>query len=186
MLPMLCPLLRKMAPVLGCAIVLGLAASVHADPKPLSKEEQAKVDQAIEKGVAYLKRTQTGEGDWPKPRVYWSDRYLVGQCLLPAYALLEAEVPANDPVIQKAADYIRPKILKSEETYELSLGMLFFDRLGNPKDKKLIQTLALRLVAGQHRTGGWNYRCPTLREDDEETFVKLLEELTKLLKAGNR
>jgi hypothetical protein len=179
-----CLCLRTMVGVLSCAALLGSVVAVHADPKPLSKQEQAKVDKAIEQGVAFLKRKQTKEGDWPKPMVYWSNRYLVGQCLLPAYALLEAGVSTDDPVIQQAADYIRPKILKTEETYELSLGILFFDRLGNPKDKKLIQTLALRLVAGQHRTGGWNYRCPTLRADTEAALIKSLEKMAKSLKSG--
>ena len=63
---------------------------------------------------------------------------------LPAYALLEAGVPANDPVIQKAVEYLRPKVITTDFTYEISLAILFFDRLNDPRDKKLIQTLALR------------------------------------------
>jgi hypothetical protein len=167
----------------SCLLLLAFVGAAGADPKPLSKEEQAKVDKAIGEGVAYLKGKQTEEGDWPKLKIYWSDQYLVGQCLLPAYALLEAEVPSNDPVVQKAAEFIRPRILKSEETYEIALAVLFFDRLGKSKDEQLIRNLALRLVAGQHYTGGWNYRCPSLRETDESNLVKLLGELTKILKS---
>jgi hypothetical protein len=178
----ICP--RHAIHLLVAVVLLSSTAVGRADPKPLSKEEQAKVNKAIDQAVAYLKRTQGEDGDWPRARDYWSNSYLIGQCLLTTYALLEAGVPTDDPVVQKAADYIRPKIRKSEETYELSLGVLFFDRLGNPKDKQLIQTLALRLVAGQHRTGGWNYRCPTLREDDEAILIKSLEDLTRLLKSG--
>jgi hypothetical protein len=166
---------------LACILLLRYAVSVHADPKPLPKEEQAKVDKAIDKGVAYLKRMQTKHGNWP---THWKNRYLVGECALPAYALLEAGVPADDPVIQKAAAFIRPKVPKTDETYELSLAVLFFDRLGDPKDKKLIQTCALRLIAGQHYTGGWSYRCPKFKEGWEASLRKALEELSEQMKTG--
>lgn len=46
--------------------------------------------------------------------------------------------------------------------FEVLEGILFLDRLGDPKDKKIIQTFALRLVAGQSATGGWGYKCPLL------------------------
>ena len=68
------------------AVLLGFAGTVHADPKPLTKDEQAKVDKAIDKGVAFLKRVQHGKGDWPPDM----RTYPLGQTLLPAYALLEA------------------------------------------------------------------------------------------------
>jgi hypothetical protein len=135
--------LPKIVPLLGCTLLLGVVASIHADPKPLPKDEQDKVDKAIDKGVAFLKRTQTKEGDWPRN---WPKGHLVGQCALPAYALLEAGVPADDPVIQKAANFLRPKVLKNDWTYEISLAILFFDRLGDPKDKT-VQSLSGAIYA---------------------------------------
>jgi hypothetical protein len=200
--------------VLSGALLLGFAASVQADPKPLSKEEQAKVDKAVEKAIAYLKKTQTAKGYWPGQQ-FWEKNYPVGHSALPAYALLEAGVPGNDPVIERAAKYLRKTILDNDRTYELSLGILFFDRLGNRKDKKLIQTLALRLIAGQHRTGGWSYycpapdplgardarvnrpddgkghtfriyHCPLLKSEDEEQLMSLLGDLSKRLEAGEK
>jgi hypothetical protein len=150
---------------------------------PLPKEEEAKVDKAIEKAVAFLKSRQRKEGGWSSR---WPKSYPVGHCALPAYALLEAGVPSNDASINRAATFIRSKILDNNGTYELSLGILFLDRLGNPKDKKLIQTCALRLIAGQHRTGGWSYLCPKLKADDEETFLQLLKEVSKVYEAGKK
>ncbi len=178
-----CLWLPKKGYLLSCAVLLGLTATAIADPKPLSKEEQAKVDKAINKAVAYLKRTQTKQGNWP---THYKNRYLVGECALPAYALLEAGLPADDPVIQKAAAFIRPKALKTDGTYELSLAVLFLDRLGDPKDKKLIQSLALRLIAGQHYTGGWSYRCPSMKADQEADLLKALEEWSKRMKEGGK
>jgi hypothetical protein len=184
MSPMCCICLRKIAPLLSCAMLCGLVASIHADPKPLSKAEQAKVEKAIDKGVAFLKGAQTKQGDW-QWKMY-KDKHFVGQCALPAYALLESGVTVDDPVIQKAAEYIRPRVLTNDQTYELSLAILFFDRLGNPKDKRLIQTLALRLIAGQHYTGGWSYDCPTLNEKNERDLLKSLEALNKRIGGGKK
>lgn len=175
--------LRKSVGLLCCALVFSWAAPVAADPKPLSKDDQAKVDKAIDRAVNYLKLEQRKKGDWPQ---YWQDNYVVGQCALPAYALLEAGVPLDDPVIQKAADFLRPRVLKTNQTYEMSLAVLFFDRLGDPKDKKLIQSLALRLLASQHRRGGWSYRCLTVSSANEAALLKTLEELSKQMKEGGK
>ncbi len=98
MLPMLCLRLRKMAPILGCAMLLGLAASAVADPKPLSKEEQAKVDKAIERGVRFLKRVQGPTGLFPREfrgKVPDHFPFVMGQTLLPALALMECGVASD-------------------------------------------------------------------------------------------
>lgn len=180
-----CICVRKMVPVLSCVILLGFAAWGRADPKPLSKEEQAKVDRAIDKAVKFLKGAQTKDGDW-QWKMYRQGQYLIGQCALPAYALLEAGVPAEDAVIQKAAEFIRLRVLMCDTTYELSLAILFFDRLGDPQDERLIRMLALRLIAGQHYTGGWSYGCPLLNEENEQELLKSLEALSKRIKGGSR
>jgi hypothetical protein len=177
--------LRGRASFLCCVIFLGSASFVRADPKPLSREEQAKIDGAMDRGVEFLKSTQTDEGDW-KGKMYKDGRFPVGQCALPAYALLEAGVNAHDPVIQKAAEYLRPKASATDFTYELSLALLFLDRLGDPKDKRLIQTLALRLIAGQHQTGGWSYRCPILLEKNEQALMNAVGQLSKRMKGQEK
>jgi len=171
--------------LLSCSILLGHATSVWADPKPLSKEEQAKVDKAIDKGIEFLKLTQTKRGDFLNKA--YPESFLVGQCALPAYALLEAGVPADDPVLEKAAKYIRPRALTAKQTYDVSLAILFLDRLGNPKDENLIRTLGLRLIAAQHRTGGWGYGpLPILDERNEQALSNCLGELNKRMKEKKR
>ncbi|HEY7308359.1 MAG TPA: hypothetical protein VH643_03250 [Gemmataceae bacterium] len=177
--------LRAGTVFLGGLLMLACATPAIADPKPLTKEEQAKVDQAIDKGVAFLKKAQTKDGDFGW-KMYNDGRYLVGQCALPAYALLESGVSADDPVIQKAAEFLRRVTPLTDHTYELPLAILFFDRLGDPKDKKLIQGCALRLIAGQHRTGGWAYRCPILDDKNATDLLSCLEELNKRMKGGER
>jgi hypothetical protein len=198
---------------LCCTALFLCVTPTLGDPKPLSKEEQAKVDKAIEKAVAYLKREQTEESGWPG---FFGKLYPLGNSLLITYALLEADVPRDDPVIQKTAKYIRDRLGDNDRTYELSLGILFLDRLGNPADKELIQTLALRLIAGQHSTGGWSYFCPAakplgirdgrsnrspsvkgvklgpthicplLKLEDQERMLSILGELSKRIEAGEK
>ncbi|HEY7153426.1 MAG TPA: hypothetical protein VH575_05665 [Gemmataceae bacterium] len=172
---------RTFAALLAAVLWLAHTAPVEADPKPFSKEEQARIDGAIDKGVAFLKDAQSARGDF-KWRMYRDGRFVAAQCALPAYALLESGVPADDPVIQKAADFFRVKVRGSDFTYELSLALLFLDRLGDPRDKKLIQTLAVRLIAGQHHTGGWSYRCPMPDEQSERNLLRALTVLDKAMR----
>jgi hypothetical protein len=168
--------------LLACAVLLACATAVHAEVKPLTKEEQTHIDDSIARAVAFLKGAQTDRGGW-NWRMYRDGRFQAAQSAMPAYALLESGVPAGEAVIQKAADYIRPKILVSDYTYEVTLALLFFERLGDPRDKKLIETLAARLLAGQHYTGGWSYRCPLLDDKAETELLTVLRQLQKEMKS---
>jgi len=151
------PLSRKpnLSGWLSLSLVLSLAPSalVQAQHLPLPPDEQEAVNEAVRHGVDYLKDTQQKSGTWAKVGV----GHRIGYAALPGLTLLECGVPASDPVIQQAARYLRSRAGTLDTTYELSLGILFLDRLGDPKDKKIIQTFALRLIAGQSMTGGSGY-----------------------------
>jgi hypothetical protein len=69
------------------------------------------------------------------------------------------------------------------ETYELSLAILFLDRLDHAQDDLLIRTLGLRLAAGQTPGGGWTYFCPVLSPADEQ---RVLTELRTRMYASVR
>jgi hypothetical protein len=112
--------------------------------------DQARIDAAIANGVAYLKKQQAGNGTW-------GGGPIIGYTALAGLTLLECKVPAADPHVLKAAGYVRNNCANLMTTYELSLAILFLDRLGNPKDKAIIQGMALRLLAGQNEAGGWTY-----------------------------
>ena len=130
--------------------------------------DQQRIDAAIDKGVRYLKKTQNADGTWPGPRP-------IGYTALAGLTLLECKVPTNDPHVQTAANYIRKNVGKLNATYELSLAILFLDRIGSPKDKTIIQGLALRLTAGQNEAGGWTYTCPTLTPPDMHQLLTFLK-----------
>jgi hypothetical protein len=93
---------------------------------------------------------------------------------LPGLTLLECGIAVDDPRIVKAAQRVRSAASTLAGTYELALSILLLDRLGDPADRSTIQSLALRLLAGQQESGGWTYGCPILRPNDEMSFLAAL------------
>jgi hypothetical protein len=165
--------LCRPAVTLLAALALLAATPVPAadDPRqPLTPQEQAAVNRAIAQGVAFLRATELPTGTWAEPK----GGHQVGYAALPALTLLECGVPANDPAILRAAAFVRQHGPKLDTTYEVSLAILFLDRLNDPRDKGLIQTLAARLIVGQSHTGGWGYKVPTLTPNQHQEFVGLL------------
>src|SRR5262249_8805570 len=98
-----------------------------------------------------------------------------GSTALSALALLECGVPTTDPHIARAANYIRKHWPDNTHTYELSLSLLFLDKLGDKKDKPIVQALALRLVSGQTPNGGWTYNCPILTNQQATQLMTALK-----------
>lgn len=158
---------------LGAILLLAQTIPVQSRPLPLLPAEQEAVNEAIHRGTNYLRRTQLKTGTWAKIGI----GHRIGYAVLPGLTLLECGVAPNDPLIQQAAQYLRTRSAKLDTTYELSLAILFLDRLGDPKDKQLIQTFALRLIAGQSATGGWGYRCPPLSTKAQQELLTVLRHL---------
>lgn len=131
--------------------------------------EPARIEKAIEQGVQFLRRTQDKSGSW-KP-----NHHGAAYAALPGLVMLECKVLPSDPVVQAAARYVRQNSDRLNATYDLSLAVLFLDRLGDSRDRPLIQTLALRLVAGQTDQGGWTYTCPVLSKEDAVPLLTLLQ-----------
>ncbi|HYV34405.1 MAG TPA: hypothetical protein VE988_01800 [Gemmataceae bacterium] len=160
-----------------------------AAPKPdrhgITPEQQKNIDDAISKGVAYLKTRQHG-GSWdafsdggPKGK-----GYPLGPTALAGLTLLECGVPTTDKRILEAAKYVRDQKIwgGNGHTYEISLAILFLDKLGDKNDKKIIQALALRLLNGQARDekdvsnfGGWTYDCRVMDNKEATAFLTGLE-----------
>jgi hypothetical protein len=167
--------------VVGAQSVLATqAGGPPAGGRPLSAEEQKRVNEAIQRGVAYLGRTQLGNGSWSTGTLPQrgagldARKWAVGYAALPGLTLLECGVPPADPAVQKAARVVRQHIQAQTRTYEIALAILFLDRLGEPEDRKLIRSLALRLAAGQTAHGGWWYDCPLLKPAQEQKLLQYL------------
>ncbi|MBI2807285.1 MAG: hypothetical protein HYX68_20065 [Planctomycetes bacterium] len=125
-------------------------------PVPLVGVTQFKIDSAITKGVAYLKKSQLPSGTWP------SEKHAVGHASLGGLALLECKVATDDPSVVRAARFVRANVGSLNSTYDISTAVLFLDRLGDAADRPIIQGLALRLIASQDAGGGWGYICNVL------------------------
>jgi hypothetical protein len=147
----------------------GLARSQHL---PLPPDMQKRVDQAIDDGVKFLQATQGPVGTWAPAK-----SHMAGYAALPGLTLLECGVSGLDASVLRAAAFVRWSAPKMDRTYELALSILFLDKLGDPRDRPLIQALSLRLIAGQTTTGGWSYKCPILKGKDPADLFALLKKL---------
>jgi hypothetical protein len=134
-------------------IVMALAGSsgFAVDPKDIEK--------AIAAGVKALSDLQSDDGFWP-PHRETGDASKIGATALAGLTLLECGAKADDQAVLRAADAVRRACPKLNYNYSICLAILFFDRLGDPGDIALIESLTVRLLAGQNSSGGWNYSCP--------------------------
>jgi hypothetical protein len=135
-----------------CAVVwLGpVGAAVAQNDTKVPPALQKQINQAVDKGAAYLKQAQAN-GVWDR------GQETPGATALAAWTLLECGVKANDPLMQKAADYIRKAAVGETKNYAISLDIFFFDKLGDPEDIPLLEALAVRLLDSQNRGSGWSY-----------------------------
>jgi hypothetical protein len=135
------------------ALVVGIAMSANTAAAPADA-----IKPAIERGVKALRAMQ--------PAVFGLKTHQHGTLALWGLTLLECDVPADDPAIKKAAAELRSASIELTHTYTMALVIMFLDRLGDPTDAYLIQALAVRLLAGQRYSDGWNYDCPRPTNED--------------------
>jgi hypothetical protein len=135
----------------AAALVLLALGNAGAQDAALHKE----IDDAIQRGVDYLKQGLKDDGAWPvKPA-----SFQCGMTALVGWTLLESGVAKNDAAVQKAAAYVREQVLSLDHVYSVSLTIFFLDRLGETQDVPLLQWLGVRLLKGQTQGAGWTYRC---------------------------
>ena len=137
--------------------------------KKIAGVDPEKVNAAIQRGVAYLQRSSpewSASPEWP-----------LGVQALCGLALLECDVPPTSPLLQQVANQVRAQCANETHTYEMSLALLFLDRLRQPRDRGLIQILATRLIAGQNQSGGWSYECrPLLTQQETVMMLSILQQ----------
>jgi hypothetical protein len=138
-------------------------AAVKAAAAPLGQGDQLPVNRAIDKGLGYL-----------RSHPWTHNTHSVGYSALAGLTMLECGAGKGDPLVQRAAVLVRAQAATLKHTYSLALTLLFLDRLGEAEDHRLIQGLALRLLAGQNAAGGWHYDCPLLPPSDMAQLYKFL------------
>jgi Domain of unknown function (DUF4159) len=139
-----------------------LAVSVVANGAPSRAQAQpdrpidaTQVLEAIDRGVAYLKREQV-RGRWNEMPSY--EGGVTSLCTL---ALLNSGVPVTDPAIRSALTYLRG--LQSDKTYVVALQTMVLCAAEPKKDMVLIGRNVRWLETHQikdERKGAWSYPGP--------------------------
>lgn len=114
------------------------------------------VTQVISHGANYLIRSQQASGTWNG----WGGTHELGETALAGLALLASGSPADSPAVQSAARMVRGQAAGDTDTYDVSLAIMFLDRLGAAQDEPLIKTLLGNLQGGQCGDGSWTYAVP--------------------------
>jgi hypothetical protein len=157
----------------------GQAAGGGKGPK-LNKEDLAfakQVNDAIDKGVKYLTTLPVGSGDLSGAGL----SLRVGATALAGLALLEGGVDPSDKSIQDRAALVREKIVNETYNYSVTLAIMFLDRLGDPQDTPIIQSLGVRVLAGQNpgqaggQRGGWSYHLPAPDAQEQQRLKSVIE-----------
>ncbi|MER3415724.1 MAG: hypothetical protein C4297_05865 [Gemmataceae bacterium] len=125
-----------------------------------------RIDRAVSFGVRYLRTMQSPQGVWaayPESSGGIVSPVDVGATALTAIALIECGVPRGDPQVQRAAQLVRAWFPGLNETYAVSLALMFLDLLGDKQDQGRITALAKRLIGAQMPNGLWSYNTPLER-----------------------
>jgi len=132
--------------LLGFALLSGAQQKPEPpDPKAFEGIDPKKVDEAIESGVAFLRRLKEQKGDANTDE-------------LVAWTFLHAGVPADDPLLKTVLD----RILKAplERTYNVSLQAMVLEKLDPEAHLRRIYECAQFLADNQCRNGQWSYGAP--------------------------
>jgi hypothetical protein len=136
-------------PLLAILVALAITRPAGAQPA-ISK---AQIDKAIAAGVAYLKGNRLAK--LPVKTQNWETD--IGASALVGWTLLECGVSQDDPVMKNLTANLRQAAVGEFKNYNLSLLLIFLDRLADAGDIPLIEALAVRLLGSQTRDGGWAY-----------------------------
>jgi len=147
-------------------LVLNLSTSTHA-------ADRQQIDAAIQRGVAWIQKKYLRADAGPNLNIPFN--HALGGTCLAGLALLEAGVPVTDPAVQNITRIVREAAYTQVQTYQISLCLMYLDRLGDPNDVPLIQALAARLLVGQTPTGGWGYGCIAGVSAEEVQYLRAVK-----------
>jgi hypothetical protein len=137
----------------GCLAGAGWP-SVRAEDAPLV----VKVRKAIDRGVAFLRSEENGNGNWEKDRE--SLKVPGGVTSLAALALLNAGVKPDDSIIDRVLRYERS--VEPAWTYGVALQIMVLAEAGRDQDRIQIQKNVNWLINSRLMQGnvclGWTYR----------------------------
>jgi hypothetical protein len=139
-------------PIVTLALILTLACGVRPAKAEVDAEQ---VRNAIDKGIAYLKREQNRDGSWSG-----MDQFPSGVTSLCTLALLTAGVPRDDPQVAKAISYLRQQ-RDLKFVYSRALQTMVFCAADPKRDLFVIRQNVQWLESFQNHEGdargSWSY-----------------------------
>ncbi len=141
------------------ALLLFIVGLFGSAMDPAEKRAEAAVDAAsvqrsIDRGVAYLRKSQNDSGGWQE---FGSQS--CGLSALCTLALLNGGLDKDDPAVVRALRYLRT--FEPKETYSVSLQTLVFCQLGSAIDlsriRSNVELLCERQKSDGDRSGAWDY-----------------------------
>jgi len=162
-------------------VLIAAACLVLAAPA-VRAVEKAAIDEMEKRGVAFLRKLQQKDGSFPfKANTDNEKGGDVGATALATIALLECDVPKDDPAVKAAVEFVRQHAPTMTQTYSISLAIMLFDRFRDEADIPLIESLMVRLMAGQSASdGGWGYSCPPISEAEVQRLRELMGKKAQL------
>ena len=136
-------------------LFLGLAAvgqeqDKKAPPAPVAGVDEIKVQQAIERGIKFLKTSNKSPD--------FHNAYKNSDTLI-LWTLIHAGVPESDPFFKKCFDSVYNEPL--EKTYKVALLAMCLEELDRVKYQEKIAHCAQFLLDNQCQNGQWGYGSPT-------------------------
>lgn len=112
---------------------------------------QPRINAAIDKGVDWLLKQQYRDGSFGHS---WNN-YPNGGTALGLLTLLKSGVPADDPAVLAAIDWLQRR--RTIKTYSRGCLMQALAALNDPKHKEWAQRVLDDLIDTEAISGGWNY-----------------------------
>jgi hypothetical protein len=166
-----------MIPIVRAIATTACLSTVCATTTRAADERALKL--SIRLGVSFLKKTQNKDGSWNYAAAKGDTTSLadknVGATALAALALLTSGTSPDDPVVQNAVHVVRQATLTLTYTYAISVAVMLLDRLADPADVPLIESLMVRLLAGQKAEGTWSYDCPRISTKEAVRLKRIID-----------
>jgi len=146
---------RAYAPTAALLALLAIAVTIVTPPTAFAEIDGVTVQRSIDRGIEYLRKTQTRGGNWQE---YGGQS--CGLSSLCTLAWVNAGVSRQDPNLVRAMKYLRT--CQPNETYAVSLQTLVFCAVGALEDMPRIRRNAAWLTSEQQsaterNTGAWDY-----------------------------
>ena len=155
---------------LACLLAGALCGAALGQEQPPAKVSAADLQRKIDELVADIRATQDANGALGERG---RGEYSTGQTALGVLALRAASVPASDPLIQRAAQFLASVNVSSRGVYECSLRMMALQGVDPVAYRAVIAADASRLISWQGNGGGWGYPEPNRPDNSNSQFALL-------------